>query len=123
MSITEIVETVSKFLLVPPYYTTLETSISTAMLVFAFVGYFGSKGAGLTRNFWLGFALIIIIGVSFLVYWLLLYERGGFFLSQTLCRAAFFFAVGALAGLSGEDKEDDKPENSDAARGDAADGV
>ena len=116
MNISDIIALAGKILLVPDYYTTWEVGLSVAAsILLAVIGVAGSKIAGFRLNC-IGFiVLAIILVASFLWYWLYLYDKGGMFIWQTVCRAVFFLAFGVLMGSFGN------AEKTGAGKGDGAD--
>jgi len=93
-----IIETVSKYLLVPDYYTEKEKRLAVAVTLLVLVGFaimtFVVSAAKLKAARII--ALIALIGAA-VAYWLL-FDVGNAFGWQLLSRSVFFLAFGALFG-------------------------
>jgi len=106
MSMSDILAVIEKVLLVSPYYSERESGFSVALSVIALIvgGVIGKKADRLKRNpYWIAF-LVVALGATFFWHWLYLYDAGGVFVLQLVCRAVFFLCLGALGFAFGKDE-------------------
>lgn len=97
---------VAKYLAIPPFYTANETFGSTGVTIAAgLAGWLAFNNAAKERTPYRLLAVILIL-VSGCLYWFVLYPMAQAFWWQTLCRAAFAFALGFLFKRPGGAEEE-----------------
>lgn len=109
MSLDNIVSIAEKILLVPPFYSDGESQLSIAASLFAALigAVIGRRVIRHSRSILLTSALIAVLVAAFLLHWFYLYDKGGVFHWQLLCRVVFFLLFGALMLSFGKAEEDE----------------